>query len=323
MNMKRLPMLALILALLVSVAACGKDAVQTAADPTVPTIAAEDTQPATLPETEAETLAQTQPETQPTEPSATAPQETAPVLTQSATQRTTTTTVPVPTTVHTTAPRPKLPSTKAEILAKYTAILNQAKSEKPAFTKIQYQDLPKDKRHADGAATSLLSSFVDKLFTSEKDARSKPEVYGKGGDMQEFPVSKSAKGCYLTDTKLIKSAALAENNGIQKIRIVLNNQENPAPYWDSQRGNDIGGMFILPRQEDMNDVLKTLPLREPQYNLTYYDCTAELEYDASTGHIISLKLTTHALANASAILFIKRETMDFVVDDYTFITVTY
>ncbi|MDR1408700.1 MAG: hypothetical protein LBJ12_00170 [Oscillospiraceae bacterium] len=312
--MKKITAIALLFVLIFSPAACGK-AVDTTADATAASDTVSQTQSELPSETLRPALGTAQEETTP-KPSRQETQATKPAVTTTPASAATTL---APTTV----PKPALPNTKAEILAQYTKIMNQAKAEKPAFTKIQYQDLPKDKRHADGLATSVLSQFIDQMFTSEKDARNNPTTHAKGNDMQDFPVVQSEKGCCLTDANLIKSATLTQNGGTRKIRIVLKDEKNAGPYWATKKGDSIGGIFDLARKEDLDDALKSIPvIREPQYSLTYYDCTAELEYDTATGHIISLKQTTHALADASFKMFSKN-TLDFVVDDYTIITVRY
>jgi hypothetical protein len=216
--------------------------------------------------------------------------------------------------------KPALPESKSEILAQYTDVMNRAKREKIRFTKVQYQDAPKAQREADGAAVKILEPFLGVLFTSEKDARKNPY---SGNDPAEFPVVQSEQGCYITDVNLIKSAKAEQlPGGNIRLTIVLRDQQNAQPYWAAHEGNGIGGMFDLARKEDFDEALASMPISDPQYNLTYYDCTAVLEYNPASGLPLNLNQTTYARAQASFAFLGGRNSLRFVVVDKTEIQVT-
>jgi TolA-binding protein len=233
--------------------------------------------------------------------------------TQTSTTQETTTQTPATT-------KTALPQTNAQILAQYTEVMNRAKREKIRFTKVQYQDAPKAQREADGAAVKILEPFLGVLFTSEKDARKSPYV---GNDPAEFPVVQSEKGCYITDVNIIKSAKAEQlPGGNIRLTIVLKDQQNAQPYWAAHEANGIGGMFDLARKEDFDEALAGMPISDPQYNLTYYDCTAVLEYNPASGLPVNLYQTTYARAEASFAFLGGRNSLRFVVVDKTEIQVT-
>jgi hypothetical protein len=219
----------------------------------------------------------------------------------------------------TTVTESDLPQGKVAILEKYTAVMNKAKRERPSFSKIQYQDAPKTLREADGLATKILEPFIGLLFTAEKDARKNPY---NGNDPDEFPVVKSAKGCYITDARRVKSATAQRlPNGLVRLTIILIDQENAQPYWAAGEANGIGGMFDLARKEDFDAALQSMPIENPQYALHYYDCTAALEYDAENERAVRLDQTTYARAIASFSFLGKNNELRFVVVDKTEIRV--
>ncbi len=223
----------------------------------------------------------------------------------------TTTVSPDATTVEgetTTAAVVKLPQTKQEILDAYTVVMNKAKSEKPAYNKYEYQELPKDKRNVTGAGINQILGLAGLFMTDKEKATSEPEVKEKGSDMKWFPVYNGPKGCLLTDTSAIKTAScVAQSDGTYKLTIVLNPEINPEPY-NPDTGkltSYTGGMFSpLSRTKDIdptlvNDSRVSKVIKDPQYELKYYDCKAVLVYNPKTNEIVTLDQNMSVLITCS------------------------
>ncbi|MDR3345118.1 MAG: hypothetical protein LBT21_05970 [Oscillospiraceae bacterium] len=318
--MRKIFVLLILLLIPAVLAACGEDKPAAAPEETSATGAVTtlpETDPSTEPQTSELTAAPTSDITsQHTSAEQTQPRTAAPTVT-SAPAASVTQAASI-----TSTAAPKLPSTKAEILAKYSAVMDKAKAEKIAFKKVQYQEVPQDKREASGAVTGILGSFIDQLFTGKAKAEKNPAIGAKGGDMNDFPVVNAAKGCYLTDVGLIKSASAKKlANGNTQLKITLKDEKNAQPYWSAKKGDSVGGVFDLARKEDFDETLASLPINDPYYDITYYDCTAVLEYDAR-GAFVRLEQTTYGLADAGfkTLLFGTPNTLKFVVVDITIIT---
>jgi len=195
-----------------------------------------------------------------------------------------------------------VPSTKAEILAAYTAVMNKAKTDAPEYKKKEYQAIPEDKRDIQKGKT-LISVMLNLagFFMKEED-KAEVETQNKGSDMKWFPVYKAlpdkvkSPGCLLTNTDAIKSAKCDPlANGNYKITIVLNDEMNPEPYKEGQlkATSNHGNMFSPLARSEIEDTLKNdskvnWAVKDPNFDLKYYDCTAELTYDPETNQIITL-----------------------------------
>lgn len=67
--------------------------------------------------------------------------------------------------------QPAIPSTKAEILALYTQAMNKAKSGKPAYHKVEYQEITE--KNFDGKAVNTVLSLASKFMTTPEKAKKK------------------------------------------------------------------------------------------------------------------------------------------------------
>ena len=219
---------------------------------------------------------------------------------------------------------PAAPSkTAAEVLQIYTDVMNKAKTDKPAYTKIEYQELPSDANsrvisEGSGLVGTLLN-LVDTLgiMTSKETAEASPEVKEAGSDMKWFPVCKENKGCYLTDASKIKSYDYKENGDIATITIVLQDEQNPEPMneYDDTYVSDTGAMFSPLAKKDIDETINggavQAVIKNVQYNLTYHDCTAILEYNTKTNQIVSLtQYMNVAISGGGKILGVKQITID-------------
>ena len=138
------------------------------------------------------------------------------------------------------------------------------------------------------------------------DAKGKKhENNPKGTDMKWFPIYQHpTKGCTLTDVSKIKSAKCEVlSNGNYKITIVLKADINPEPC-DPKTGviskGFTGTMFSPLAKADIDNTLQNDPnvtkvVKDVEYSLKYYDCTAVLTYNPKNNHMVALNQYMHVL----------------------------
>lgn len=206
-----------------------------------------------------------------------------------------------------------IPTTKAEILKAYTDILNQAKkTDRPGFTAIEFQALPKEEQKIGGAVKYILP-IAETFMTKEDKARKEPWSSAKGSaDMTGLPVKQSTEGCYITNVSAIKTATCAKlANGNYKITIVLNDEMNPEPYvkGEAKATSNHGGMFqplgkkAIDNELNNNSTVKNV-IKSATYSLKYYDSKSELEYNPANGHIVKLDQKTNTLIDMDGTIII-------------------
>lgn len=198
-----------------------------------------------------------------------------------------------------------LPATPEAILAKYTEVVDKAKSEGPAHKKIEYQAIPEDKVNFEGGVFGKMLPLISNFLKTEEDARANPEAFEKGNDMYWFPPYRVTKGCMLTDVSKIKSATCEEQpDGNVKITIVLNDEANPEPPAEGATScdNATGSMFTPIKRADIDNTLQNdgavkFIVKDVDFDLNYHDCTAELVYNPSNDQIVSLDQYMHIFIN--------------------------
>ncbi|MEI6577870.1 MAG: Ig-like domain-containing protein [Eubacteriales bacterium] len=199
------------------------------------------------------------------------------------------------------------PTTKAQILAAYTTVMNKAKSAKPAYSKVEYQALPKDKINITKASIiiSPLLNLAGNFMTTEEKAKQNPGINAKGGNMKGFPVKNAPKGCMLTNVSAVKTASCTVlSNGNYKITIVLNDETNPEHYKTGNTApSKTGSMFYPLSKSDIDPELSSglvkAVIGNASYSLKYYNCTSTLVYNPKTNQIVSLDQVTYTLINMS------------------------
>ena len=223
------------------------------------------------------------------------------------------------------------PESYAEILSAYRDVLNLAKSSKVGYEKSEWQTLPKDKRNFDGFVINAALPVAELFMTSEKDAKGKKhENNPKGTDMKWFPIYQHpTKGCTLTDVSKIKSAKCEVlSNGNYKITIVLKADINPEPC-DPKTGviskGFTGTMFSPLAKADIDNTLQNDPnvtkvVKDVEYSLKYYDCTAVLTYNPKTNHMVDLYQYMHVLITGSGKVLGSKFNGSAVLDNFLEIT---
>ena len=211
-----------------------------------------------------------------------------------------------------------------ECLEIYTKVMNKAKADKPAYTKVEYQELPSDANsrvisEGSGLVGTLLN-LVDSLgiMTSKEAAEADPEIKEAGSDMRWFPVYKCEKGCYLTDVSAIKSYKYEDlGNNQAKVTIVLNDEKNPEPMAEgaSSSPSNTGAMFSPLAKADIDNTINggavSAVIKNVTFSLTYHDCTAIIVYNTKTNELISLEQYMNvSIQGGGKIAGIKQITID-------------
>lgn len=184
-----------------------------------------------------------------------------------------------------------LPSSPADILAKYTSVMNQFKTDAPAFNKVEYQALPEEYRNL-GKLGNVILGLAESYLTSQEKAEASPQVHNSGDSMENVVVNKNKAGCLLTDTGAIKSAACVSNgDGTDTITIVLNSELNPEPTPEGTESpvSSVGAMFNPMSKAGVDVYLEKISaITVNSFDMNYNDCTATLTFDESTGKVQSL-----------------------------------
>ena len=193
-----------------------------------------------------------------------------------------------------------IPQGNEEILAKYTELMNDAKSKAVGFKKVEWQAIPEEKAQFEGSMFNKILPLASNFFKTEEAAKAEPEIVAKGGDMEWFPIYHNTKGCMLTDTSAIKNATCTElPDGNVKIVIALNDEFNSEPPVDAPTCDSyIGSMFTPIQFASIRDTLENdstikFIIKDVEFDLTYYDCVAELTYNPETNQIVELQQFMH------------------------------
>lgn len=182
----------------------------------------------------------------------------------------------------------KIPATKAEILAMYTAVMNKAKSGKPGFKKVEYQEITQ--KNFDSGAVNWILDQAGKYMTTPEKANANPAINQKGGDMTWYPVYNGSAGCMIAqkdaDQAVQKASCTRLADGNYRLVITLKPEVNPEPLASYH-----GKMFSPLSKKDIDNELSklTLLLRVDNYAVKYRDCTATLVCNPKTNQIVSLE----------------------------------
>ena len=195
-----------------------------------------------------------------------------------------------------------IPQGNEAILKKYTQLMDDAKTKKVGYNKVEFQTIPEEKANLGGILDKIMP-VASMFFVDEETARANPENFPKGGDMKWFPLYETTKGCVLTDVSKIERASAEKlSDGNVKLTIELADEMNPEPIdaGATTCNNHIGAMFNPIRRRDVDDVLQNnfavkVLIKDLDFDLKYYDCTAELIYNPETDQIVSGDLYMHIL----------------------------
>ncbi|MBR3621488.1 MAG: hypothetical protein IKN56_08245 [Clostridia bacterium] len=202
----------------------------------------------------------------------------------------------------------KLPETKAEILAAYAEVMNQAKKDAPAFKKVEYQILPEEGRVVTEGKTLVNAGLnvASNFMTTKEDAEKKPEYYEKGNDMAAFPIRNTPKGCMLEDPDFLKTAKFEVlPDGNYKITLVTGTEVNPEPaaHGATTAPSKTGGIITPLSKKEIDENLEggivSAVFKDITYSLTFHDCESVLVYNPENNHVVSLDQTTRVSISGS------------------------
>ena len=193
-----------------------------------------------------------------------------------------------------------IPQGNEAILAKYTELMNDAKAQSVGFTKVEWQDIPEEKAQFEGKAFGKILPLASNFFKTEADAKANPEIKPKGESMQWFPIYHNSKGCMLTDVSAIENATCTElPDGNVKIVIELKDETNSEPPVEAPTCDSyVGSMFTPITMASVREILETdsavkFIIKNVDFDVTYYDCTAELTYNPNTNEIVEINQFMH------------------------------
>lgn len=233
-----------------------------------------------------------EPQTQP--PNTTAPAETAPT-----TQTTEAAQAPAPAAAA-EATQPVVPTTKADILRLYTEVMNKAKSEKPAYHKMEYQEVTE--KNFEQAAVNIALSLASQFMTSKEKAEKNPEIHEKGAPAPYFPLYEGEVGCMLDPAdaeKAIEKAACRKlSDGNYEIVITLKPETDPEPFTSYH-----GQVFAPISRKVIDTEIEKLRVVKPErYSIDYHDCTATLVFNPQSKEIASLLQMTYVTITAKGVI---------------------
>lgn len=186
-----------------------------------------------------------------------------------------------------------LPTDAAGILALYTKVTNQFKSDAPGFKKVEYQELPTEYQNLGSLGNTLLKLAANYVTTKEK-AEANPHIHNSGdtGDIHGcMPIYDNNAGCLLTDTSAIKSASCTDNgDGTATIVITTIDEVNaePADKDATSSPSITGGIFAPISRKSVTDELAKISLiTVNSFDLNYTDCTATVVYNTTDNHVSS------------------------------------
>lgn len=189
--------------------------------------------------------------------------------------------------------------TPSQILAEYTEVMNQLKTDAPAFKKVRYQNLPTANQNL-GAVADIVLPIIEKYVTSKNVAEGTSVA---AGNSNELPVKNSSYGCLLTDPAAIKKAYCEIlTDDTYKLVITLNDEMNPnhlAP--GATTSSSITTAVFDPYDAgEMITAISSLVLNDINFN--YTDCTVTLVYNKKTKEVQSVDMTMNIDITANTIL---------------------
>lgn len=176
-------------------------------------------------------------------------------------------------------------ASNAEILAKYTSVMNNLKSKVSTYTKKEFQDLPSDKLDL-GSASNIILPIAKGFMTTEDKAEEQAR-----NDASNIPILGTKLGCMLTDTSAIKSAKMTTSGDKTTIVLVLKDEKNSQPADDNATTapSKVGSVFSPLRKSDIDNTLAGIKaVTVNSFDLTYQDCTATLVFNTKTNQVESL-----------------------------------
>ncbi len=176
----------------------------------------------------------------------------------------------------------------SSILEEYTAVMNQLKTDAPAFKMMRYQNLPTEYQTLGGLG-GLVLPIIERYVTSKTAADERSYV---AGNADKLPVANSSYGCILTDSEKIKNAYCEiMGDDMYKLVITVEDELNPeiVPAGTTSTQSAISGIFDPYDALEQITAVSSLALSEINFN--YTDCTVTLIYNSKTMQVQSINQT--------------------------------
>lgn len=190
-----------------------------------------------------------------------------------------------------------LPSTPADILAKYTELTDNMRKNLKSHDKKEYQEVQNLQL---GALTSIANGIIPQFLKTADEAA----VENKEGSGSIPPWCDA--GCALTDANFIKAASCKDNgDGTATIVITLKDEKNSQPPENNVHTSEIGKMFSPLNKAKIEETLAGIPVvTVNSFDLTYRDCTVTAVYDKASGQLKNIEqiMNIDIVASAKALV---------------------
>ncbi|MBQ3136476.1 MAG: hypothetical protein IJB74_03235 [Clostridia bacterium] len=214
------------------------------------------------------------------------------------------TTAPAVTSAAVTQEKTKPESTK-EIIDKYTQLVNDFKSKKPAYKKKEFQALPEEHREF-GSAVNVLLGIASNYMVSEEDCEELVREPGYADIVWDMPVHNTEKGCVLTDYDAVSWAKCEDmGDGTYKISFSLKEEVNPQPTPAetlvpvSAHGAVMQPIATEELMKEIDNITSSLPgIGLNEFALYHRDCEFICVYNPETDQVLSV--THHIVIDITA-----------------------
>ena len=222
------------------------------------------------------------------------------------------------------------PESVKEIIDQYTLLVDKFKTEKPAYTKKEYQALPEEYRNFGGPINTVLN-IASGYMVSEEDAEEL--VRGKGAEeiLTDVPIHNSEKGCALTDYDAVEWAKCEDlGDGTYKISFSLKDEitAEPTPadtlVPPSAHGAVMQPMAFKDIKTEVDNVVSKVPgVSVDRFELIYRECVFSCVYKPeadevqSITHNIVIDIVAKAKAFTAEIVGTARLTNDMLIYNIT------
>lgn len=185
-----------------------------------------------------------------------------------------------------------LPTDNAGILTLYTKLVDEMKAAKPAYRRIEYQELPEEHRNL-GTVANAVMGIANGMITTKDKAEADPSIHNQGDDPNNIPIRDNPKGCLLTDASKIKSASCKDNgDGTATIVITLVDEDDPKPVEGGATSTPYhtSAMFFPMDQAGIDNIVDKFKavVTMNSLTLTYTECTVTCVFDTATQKIKTL-----------------------------------
>lgn len=178
--------------------------------------------------------------------------------------------------------------TADKILQEYTGVMNQLKTDSPAFSFIRYQNLPTDYQNV-GAAADFVLPIIEKYVTSKTASK---ETSYAAGNANKLPLPDSAYGCLLTDTTAIKNTYCEVlDDETYKIVMTLNDELNPPVLTSGATSSQSAINSVFDTYDALNQITAISELAFNKIDFNYTDCTVTLIYNPDSKQVKSINMT--------------------------------